>query len=190
MEPPETYYARSGDVNIAYQVVGEGALDLVYIPALSHHVELLWETPEGKFFGRLASLGRLLLFDKRGTGMSDRLAGVPTLETRMDDIRAVMDAADSDQAALIGVSDGGALGALLAATYPERTSALILFHGAPRFVRNPELPWLPTRAQYERVVEGLVRHWGDRDWSQDNLAWYMPRRDGGGAPELEPPVAS
>jgi class 3 adenylate cyclase len=174
MEPPETQYARSGDVNIAYQVVGEGALDLVYISPLTSHVELLWETPEAKFLGRLASLGRLLLFDKRGTGMSDCVVGVPTLEERMDDIRAVMDAADSEQAALIGVWDGGALGALFAATYPERTSALILFHGTPRWVRNIELPWLATRAVFERVGEDVMRRWGDRDWSKEFLRRYMP----------------
>jgi class 3 adenylate cyclase len=165
MEPPETHYTRSGDVNIAYQVVGEGPLDLVYIPAMPHHVELIWEVPrQTKFLGRLASLGRLLLFDKRGTGMSDRVVGSPTLETRMDDIRAVMDAANSEQAVLIGVWDGGALVALFAATYPERTSALVLFHARPRFVRNPGLPWLTTQASYEQWSEEMVRRWGDREW--------------------------
>jgi pimeloyl-ACP methyl ester carboxylesterase len=103
MEPPETCYTTSGDVNIAYQVVGEGPLDLVFIPSLTHHLELVWENPpQARFFERLAAMGRLLVFDKRGTGMSDRFVGAPTLETRMDDIRAVMDAAGSERAALIG----------------------------------------------------------------------------------------
>jgi class 3 adenylate cyclase/pimeloyl-ACP methyl ester carboxylesterase len=165
VEPPQTRYTRSGDVHIAYQVLGEGPLDLVYIPALLQHVELAWETThQPKFLRRLGSLGRLIRFDKRGTGMSDRDLGFPTLETRMDDIRAVMDAVDSEEAVLIGHYDGGALGALFAATYPERTAGLVLFHALPRFVRSPELPWLETRAQYERRGEEIVRHWGDREW--------------------------
>ncbi|MGN6431630.1 MAG: alpha/beta fold hydrolase [Gaiellaceae bacterium] len=163
MEPPETLYATSGDVNIAYQVVGEGPLDLVFVPSLTHHLELVWENPpQARFFEHLASMGRLLLFDKRGTGMSDRFVGAPTLETRMDDIRAVMDAAGSQRAALIGLGDGGPLCALFAATYPERTTALVLIHTAPRFTRSPEFPWLPTRAEREREIEEAVRTWADR----------------------------
>jgi class 3 adenylate cyclase len=173
MEPPRTHYTRSGDVHIAYQVLGEGPLDLVYIAGLTQNVEVVWENrSHAKFLGRLASLGRLLLFDKRGTGMSDRIAEVPTLETRMDDVRAVMDAAGSEHAVIIGTYDGGALGALFAATYPERTSALVLYHALPRFVRNPELPWLETRAEYERRGEEVVRHWGDAEWFADT--WFGP----------------
>jgi class 3 adenylate cyclase len=169
VDVPETRYAKSGEVNIAYQLVGEGPPDLVYIPGVIDHVELMWEIPvQARFLGRLASLGRLLRFDKRGTGMSDRVASVATLEDRMDDIRAVMDAADFDQAAIMGVIDGGALAALFAATYPERTSALILYHATPRFVRNPELQWLRTRADYEHETEELVRHWGDLEWIAKN----------------------
>jgi pimeloyl-ACP methyl ester carboxylesterase len=173
MERPETHYTRSGDLHIAYQVVGEGPLDLVYIPGLTQNVEVVWENPpHARFLGRLASLGRLILFDKRGTGMSDRVVGVPTLETRMDDVRAVIDAAGSEHAVLIGVYDGGALGALFAATYPERTSALVFWHALPRFTRNPELPWLETRAQYERRGEEIVRHWTDSEWFADT--WFGP----------------
>jgi class 3 adenylate cyclase len=164
MEPRQTHYALSGDVHIAYQVMGEGLPDLVYISGLFQHVELAWETHQRPFLERLASLGRLIRFDKRGTGMSDRDPGFPTLETRMDDIRAVMDAVDSERAVLFGYYDGGALGALFAATYPERTAGLVLFHALPRFVRSPELPWLETRAEYERRGEEIVRHWGDREW--------------------------
>jgi pimeloyl-ACP methyl ester carboxylesterase len=145
MEPPQTRYARSGDVYIAYQLLGGGLLDLVYISGLTQHVEHVWETHQAPFLRRLATLGRLIRFDKRGTGMSDRDVGFPTLETRMDDIRAVMDAAESEKAVLIGYYDGGALASLFAATYPERTSGLVLFHALPRAVRSPELPWLETR---------------------------------------------
>lgn len=163
--PPQTRFARSGDVGVAYQVLGEGHSDLVYVPAMAHHVELAWELrPHAAFFRRLATLGRLLLFDKRGTGMSGRVAGLPTLESRMDDIRAVMDAAESERAVIYGSWDGAALAALFAATYPERTTALVLFNPAPRFVRSPELSWLPTRIEYERQGNEAVRHWGDPDW--------------------------
>ena len=167
MEAAETRYARSGDVNIAYQVVGEG-LDLVFIPSLTHHVELVWENPpQAQFFRRLASISRLLLFDKRGTGMSDRVAG-STLEERMDDIRAVMDAAGSERAVLCGLGDGGPLCALFAATYPERTTALVLINTAPRMVRTPELPWLPSRAEREREIDEAYRQgyekYPQEDW--------------------------
>jgi class 3 adenylate cyclase/pimeloyl-ACP methyl ester carboxylesterase len=176
MEPPETSYTRSGEINIAYQVLGEGPLDLVFMFGLPNHLELAWENPrQASFLLRVASLGRLIIFDKRGSGMSDRVVGVPTLEARMDDIRAVMDAADSDQAVLIGVYDGGALAVLFAATYPERTSGLVLFHATPRFTRNPELPWLRTPAEYDRAGEELVRHWGDREWFVNNyFARHLP----------------
>jgi len=174
MEPPETQYTLSGDVNIAYQVVGEGPLDLVFIPSLTHHIELAWENPpQARFFNRLASIGRLLLFDKRGTGMSDRVVGA-TLEERMDDIRAVMDAAGSEQAALVGLGEGAPIGALFAATYPERTTALVLINAAPRMTRSPELPWLPTRAEREREIEGMVNAWSDPQAVADQFGIGSP----------------
>ena len=175
MKAPETRYALSGDVHIAYQVVGDGPLDLVFIPSLTHHVELVWENPpQARFFGRLASIGRLLLFDKRGTGMSDRVVGTPPLEVRMDDIRAVMDAAGSERAVLCGLGDGGPLCALFAATYPERTTALVLINTAPRYVRSPELPWLPTRAEREREIEGALHTWGDPEATAERFAVGSP----------------
>jgi class 3 adenylate cyclase/pimeloyl-ACP methyl ester carboxylesterase len=158
---PETQYARSGDVHIAYQVVGEGELDLVWIPSLAHHVELSWENPPvARFLVRLMELGRLLLFDKRGTGMSDRVSSDTTLETRMDDIRAVMDAAGSERALVCALGEGGPLAMLFAATYPERTDGLVLINSSPRLVRSAEFPWLPPRGEQEQNIEKMVRKWG------------------------------
>ena len=127
---PETRYARSGDVNIAYQVVGEGPLDLVYVPGWVSNVELNWAEPlHARFLGRLASFSRLIIFDKRGTGLSDRVPAdqLPDLEQRMDDVRAVLDAVGSERAALFGFSEGGNMSVLFAATYPGRTVALVVF---------------------------------------------------------------
>src|SRR5207244_13054510 len=131
---PQTQYDRSGDVLIADQLLGEGPLDLVWIPSMAHHVELNWENPVvARFLTRLAQLGRVLVFDKRGTGMSDRVSGDTTLETRMDDVRAVMDAAQSTRAVVVALGDGGPLAILFAATYPDRTDGLVLMNTAPRF---------------------------------------------------------
>ena len=171
---PVTQYARSGDVNIAYQVVGDGALDLVWIPSMAHHVELAWESPaHARFLNRLASISRLIVFDKRGTGMSDRLVGGETLEARMDDIRMVMDAAGSERAVLFGLGDGGLLCVVFAATYPDRTSGLVLMHSTPRLVRAPELPWLPSRGDIEKRAEEISRGWGDPAFHEQ----WMLRRD-------------
>ena len=122
---PETRYAKSGDVSVAFQVMGEGPFDVVFIPGFLTHVELEAKMPSfAPVLARMASFSRLIRFDKRGTGMSDRVSGVPTLETRMDDTRAVMDAVGSSRAALFGSSEGAAMSVLFAATYPERTIAL------------------------------------------------------------------
>ncbi len=129
---PETKYARSGDINIAYQVVGDGALNLVYVPGWVSNVELAWEEPSSRrFLERLASFARLILFDKRGTGLSDSVSDdqLPTLEQRMDDVRAVLDAVGVESAALFGVSEGVPMCALFAATYPQRTNSIILYGG-------------------------------------------------------------
>jgi class 3 adenylate cyclase/pimeloyl-ACP methyl ester carboxylesterase len=160
--PPETRYARSGDISIAYQVVGDELIDLVWIPSMTHHVELAWESPaHARLFKRFASMARLIVFDKRGTGMSDRPSSPETLEARMDDIRAVMDAAGSERAVLFGLGEAGPLCMLFAATYPERTAGLVLLHATPRFVRAPELPWLPPRGEMEQRVEEFRLRWGD-----------------------------
>jgi pimeloyl-ACP methyl ester carboxylesterase len=133
---PETRYARSGDLSIAYQVVGDGPFDVVFVPPATSHVELGWEVPGNRaFLEGIARFARLIFFDKRGTGMSDRVAGAPTLEARMDDLRAVMDAARSERAAVIGWSEGVAMSTLFAATYPERAWALVLYGGSARELR-------------------------------------------------------
>ncbi|HEU4943031.1 MAG TPA: alpha/beta hydrolase, partial [Gaiellaceae bacterium] len=141
--PPETRYAKSGDVNIAYQVVGEGSLDLVLVPGFISHLDLDWQGPGyAHMLERLASFSRLIRFDKRGTGLSDRPGGLPDLETRMDDVRAVMDAVGTQRAALMGYSEGGPLSMLFAATYPERTTSLVLY-GTYAKRRDPDedYPW-------------------------------------------------
>jgi class 3 adenylate cyclase len=153
VEPPETRYARSGDVSIAYKVVGEGPFDLVFVPPATSHVELMWEVPAVRaMYERLASFCRLIHFDKRGTGMSDRVAGAPPLDTRMDDVRAVMDAAGSDRAAVMGWSEGVALSALFAATYPQRAWALVLYGGTARSLRAPDYPFGRNEAEVLQAI--------------------------------------
>jgi pimeloyl-ACP methyl ester carboxylesterase/DNA-binding CsgD family transcriptional regulator len=159
--PLPTHYARSGDVSIAYQVVGDGPLDLVFVMGWVSHLDWFWEEPRfARFLRRLASFSRLILFDKRGTGLSDRTIGLPTLEERMDDVRAVMDAAGAERAALLGISEGGAMCALFAATYPERTTALIVLAGYARPVAAPDYPHGATPEQRLRFAEHVEHNWG------------------------------
>jgi pimeloyl-ACP methyl ester carboxylesterase len=147
-------YARSGDVSIAYQVVGDGPFDVVLVPGFLSHVELGWKVSvAARTRERLVEFSRLIVFDKRGTGMSDRVAGAPTLETRMDDVRAVMDAAGSTRAAVVGVSEGAPMSLLFAATYPERTAALVLWGGMPRMMWAPDYPCGYTEEAYREWVE-------------------------------------
>src|SRR5438132_1669023 len=128
MTPPETRYAKSGDVHIAYQVVGDGPLDLIFVPGFVSNVELAWESPgSAQFFSRLAAFSRLILFGKRGTGSPTGMSASLISKSAMDDVRAVMDAVGSERAALFGVSEGGAMSMLFAATYPERTRALAFY---------------------------------------------------------------
>jgi class 3 adenylate cyclase len=152
---PRTQYARSGDLSIAYQVVGDGPLDVVLVPGFISHVELAWELPAGvHLIQRLASFARLIMFDKRGTGLSDPVVGAPTLEDRMDDVHAVMQAVGSERAALLGVSEGVPMSALFAATYPELTSALVLYGGMARSTWAPDYPWAtPADALIESSLE-------------------------------------
>src|SRR2546426_163698 len=160
---PETRYARSGDVSIAYQVTGDGPFDLVFIPPFVTHVELVWTTSFAPALRGLSSFCRLIRFDKRGTGMSDRVAGAPTLETRMDDARAVMDAAGSSRAAVLGSSEGAAMRLLFAATYPERTAALRLRSAYPRTMWAPDYPWGRTEEEYRGETERDLGLFGPSD---------------------------
>jgi pimeloyl-ACP methyl ester carboxylesterase len=148
-------------VSIAYQVVGAGALNLVHVPGWISNVEMTWEEPSvARFFERLASFSRLILFDKRGTGLSDRDVGLPTLEDRMDDVRAVMDAVGAERAALLGISEGGNMSMLFAATYPERTTALVLFGCFARGIRAPDYPWAPAPDGRESRYRQIEEQWG------------------------------
>lgn len=158
---PQTHYTKSGDVSIAYQVLGQGPLDLVLIPGWVSNIEIFWEEPAVvRFLTRLASFSRIILFDKRGTGLSDRVPEMPNLETRMDDVRAVLDAVRSERAALFGYSEGGVLCALFAATYPNRTSALIMHASYARLTRTPDYPWGPTDEERAAFTDQAVRDWG------------------------------
>src|SRR3977135_2025335 len=159
---PQTRFARSGKGNIAYQVIGDGPLDLVYVPGWVSHLELRWEEPDhARFLHRLASFSRLITFDKRGTGLSDRVPDdqLPTLEERMDDLRAVMDAVGSGGASLFGASGGGNMCVLFAATYPERTLALATCGSFACRIWNPEYPWAPKREEREQEYEHVEREW-------------------------------
>lgn len=158
---PETHYARSGDVYIAYQVIGEGPIDLVFVPGFVSHVEASWQSPKrAKFFNRLASFSRLILFDKRGTGLSDRSSQIFSLEQRMDDVRAVMDAVGSNRAAIFGISEGGPMSLLFAATYPERTTALIMYGAYAKRSWAIDYPFGWRDEEWEAFFDNIERHWG------------------------------
>ncbi|HEX6641609.1 MAG TPA: alpha/beta fold hydrolase, partial [Thermoanaerobaculia bacterium] len=160
---PETNYARSGDVNIAYQVIGDAPLDLVFVMGWVSHLDYFWREPTfARFLLRLASFARLILFDKRGTGLSDRVPNneLPTLEQRMDDVRAVMDAVGSTRAALCGVSEGGPMCSLFAATYPERTAALVMIGTYAKRIRDADYPWGPTLEQRQHFFDEIRAEWG------------------------------
>ncbi|HEX8117082.1 MAG TPA: alpha/beta fold hydrolase [Pyrinomonadaceae bacterium] len=163
MRVPETRYALNGDVNVAYQTLGDAPLDLVFVMGWVSHLEYFWREPSfARFLRRLATFSRLILFDKRGTGLSDRvpLDQLPTLEQRMDDVRVVLEAVGSERAAIIGISEGGPLSALFAATYPERTSALVMIGTYAKRIRDEEYPWAPTREEREHFFQEIREHWG------------------------------
>jgi pimeloyl-ACP methyl ester carboxylesterase len=163
---PETQYAKSGDVNIAYQAIGDGALDLVYVSGWVSNLELMWDEPQyERFLRRLASFSRLIVFDKRGTGLSDPVAldHLPTLEQRMDDVRAVMDAVGSERAAVFGNSEGGQMSLLFAATYPERTVALVTQGTFAKRLWSPDYPWAPTPEAREQEIRDIEASWADLD---------------------------
>ena len=174
---PDTRYAQSGGVNIAYQVGGNGPVDLVYVPGWVSHVEHSWELQDlARGFERLASFSRLILFDKRGTGMSDPVPTdeLPTLEQRMDDVRAVMDDVGSERAAIFGASEGGSMSMLFAATYPERTVALCTVGSTAKRVWSPDYPWAPTPQERQEAFVHVERYW------KTGLGWHDL------APSLDP----
>jgi len=177
-EMPVTQYAKSGDVHIAYQVTGKGPVDLVFVPGFISHLEYDWEHPlSARFLQRLSSFARLIRFDKRGTGLSDRVADIPTLEQRMDDVKAVMDAVGSERAALFGISEGGPMSLLFAATYPTRTAALILYGSYARRSWAPDHPYGWTEAQSSTALEKLERDWGTPNWGIETWAPSLAHDD-------------
>jgi class 3 adenylate cyclase/alpha-beta hydrolase superfamily lysophospholipase len=162
MVPGPTRYARSGDFHIAYSITGEGPLDILYVPTWLSQLEHLWEVPTTvRFFARLAEMGRLIVFDRRGSGMSDPSTNPPTLEEQMDDVRAVMDAAGSERANVVAMLDGGPMAMLFAATHPDRVASLVLYGTFARTLRSDDIPWAETADQ--RAVR--LSEWLD-DWGQ------------------------
>jgi pimeloyl-ACP methyl ester carboxylesterase/class 3 adenylate cyclase len=174
--PPPTQYAQSGDISIAYQVSGDGPIDLIVSPGYVSHLDLAWEEPSyARCLERLGSFARLIRFDKRGTGLSDREAGIPSLEQRMDDIRAVLDGAGSRRAAILGVSEGGPMSVLFAATYPERTEALVLYGTYARTAWAPDHSWRPPIADVEARDAEMRKSWGTPAHVRMLLAsWLAP----------------
>jgi class 3 adenylate cyclase/pimeloyl-ACP methyl ester carboxylesterase len=161
VDAPETRYAQSGELSIAYQTFGEGDLDLVFVPGFISHGDMSWQTPFfDRLYSRFSSFARVITFDKRGTGLSDRTLGFGTAEDRMDDIRAVMDAADCERAALVGISEGGPLTLLFAASHPERVSSLVLWGTYARLLGAPDYPIGVDPALAESFAEMVGRRWG------------------------------
>lgn len=159
---PKTRYAKSGGVSIAYQVLGDGPLDVVFIPGFVSNVEFYWELPSTtRIFERLASFARVILWDKRGTGMSDPVERVPTLDERTDDLMVVMDTVRCERAAFFGVSEGGPMGLLFAAAHPERTTALVLYGASPKFRASPDWEWGWSDEEVTERLDEIERDWGD-----------------------------
>jgi class 3 adenylate cyclase len=171
---PETHYAHSNGVSIAYQVFGSGPFDCVYVPGWISNVEMMWENPRlASSLERLGSFARVIVFDKRGTGLSDRVTGYPTIEERMDDVRAVMDAAGCERAALFGHSEGAGMCIVFAATYPERSRALITYGGFAARLRTDDYPWAPDPQARMAYGDRLERE-GWSIWTDSDLAYYAP----------------
>jgi class 3 adenylate cyclase/pimeloyl-ACP methyl ester carboxylesterase len=176
---PETRYAVSGGVHIAYQVFGKGPVDLVYGRAAVSHIELVWEQPDlARHLEEIAKFSRVILWDKRGTGLSDRVVGTPTLEDRMDDVRVVMDAVNCPRAVLLGGYDAAAMNLLFAATYPQRTLGLVLIAPLARGLWAPHFPWAWTREEYERWFQQSEHDWGTQAHIDRMTARFAPSRLG------------
>jgi pimeloyl-ACP methyl ester carboxylesterase len=174
---PETRYARSGDVSIAYQEVGRGGpIDIVFVHGFVGNLEVEAENPRHEaFFERLGTLGRVIRFDRRGTGLSDRVREVPTLETRMDDLRAVMDAARSRRAVLVATFEAGSMAMVYAASYPERVAGLAVYNAVAKGLRSPDYPWAAlSRDEFEDWLDEIQTGWGDRDFAAKDLRKFGP----------------
>lgn len=179
MEVPEVRYAKSGDVSIAYSVLGEGPVDLVFVPGFVSNVEYGWYEPGlADFYGSLAAFSRLIVFDKRGTGLSDALEPGQPFEIRMDDVRAVMDSAGSKRAVLIGYSEGGSMATLFAAADPERTIGLILYGALIAGTWSPNTPWAWRREQWDEWLINVERRWGTHEYCEEQLRDDAPSKVG------------
>jgi pimeloyl-ACP methyl ester carboxylesterase len=156
METPATRYTKTDNVYIAYQVFGDGDINLVFVPGWISHLDLWWDEPAcASWLHRLARFARIIIFDKRGTGLSDRVGRLPTMDERMDDIRAVMDATETTHAAIYGLSEGGSLGALFAASHPHRCQALVLQGAFAKFSS-----WFPTEESLNAFLAYIEERWG------------------------------
>jgi class 3 adenylate cyclase len=174
---PEVRYARNGEIALAYQVLGDGPVDLVYLPAFISNLEIVWEHPGyARFLNRLASFSRLIMMDRRGTGLSDRLSpqDLPPLEVLADDVRTVLDAAGSRRCALFGFSDAGTVCAMFAATYPERVTALVLFATAAVGVATEDFPWQWSESEWEAYFSELRSGWGTSAYADKVIPWFLP----------------
>ena len=168
MEPSRTQYAKNGDIHVAYQVFGEGEVDLILVPGFISHIENSWDEPDlAGWLRRLGSFSRVIMFDKQGTGLSDQGSELPGMDERMDNIRAVMDAQGVERAAIFGISEGGSLATLFAATHPDRSRALILYGAFARFKS-----WLPTQEALDRLILYIDNDWG----SGQSLPMFAPSR--------------
>jgi class 3 adenylate cyclase len=175
MQIPDVHYARSGDVAIAYQVVGDGPVDLIFVRGTLADLVASWEEPRFVLHVEgLAAFSRVLLFDKRGSGLSDRVREVPTLEARMDDVRAVLDAVGAGPAVLWAGHEGTRLAILFAATYPERTRGLVLYDPTARGLWAPDYPWMPTEDEWLEVIAEVRARWGDRDYLEERARGHCP----------------
>ena len=175
MEVPDIQYTRSGDVAIAYQVLGDGPVDVIWFRGMAGDLLSTWDQPLLVRHGTgLAAFSRLLMFDKRGTGLSDRVREAPTLETRMDDVRAVMDAAGSERAVLWTAHEGSRTALLFAATYPERTAGLVLLEPSVRGIGSSDYPWAPSEDEWRERLASVREGWGQRTFFAELLRDWAP----------------
>jgi len=180
--PPETQYAHSGDFSIAFQVIGDGPTELVFVPGFVSNLELTWDWPPlGAFYRAFTAFARVTLFDKRGTGLSDRVRLMPTTDERMDDLRAVMDASGCEQAAVVGISEGAPLAISFAVAHPKRVSALILYGPLTKATRSDDYPWAQPAEWWEEVAVHFEQAWGSPEYLEADVAWRAPSERGNDA---------